>query len=376
MIYDNTQRRLTPLARLLQQRIRERGPMEVSAFIHTCLLDPEFGYYRRQPAIGRSADFVTAPEISQVFGELLGLWTAAVWLQIGAPSTIDLVELGPGRGTLMADAIRAMRTVPGLRPALRVHLVETNSTLQEVQKEQMRIQEVEALHWPDLQAFAEGSQKKQDPILLIANEFLDSLGVQQFVAINGAWHKRTIELDAKGRLQFGIAQEATVPSETAPRPCNDGATYEECPAISEAIIPALRTLGARGPMAALFIDYGFVNGEHGDTLQAVRKHASEHPLTSPGEADLTAHVDFNAVSATAHQANLIVDGPTTQAEFLGRLGIVERTSRLMSSNPDRAGELEIATHRLIAPNGMGTRFKVVGLRNTRCPPLPALSLSH
>lgn len=343
MSYDPEARRDTPLALKLKERIRREGPLSVAEYMHACLHDPEHGYYVKQPAIGRGGDFITAPEISQVFGELIGLWSAVAWQQMGSPPRVNLVELGPGRGTLMRDALRAAGKVRGFFDAIDVHLVESNALL--IERQQATLSACgRPIAW-----HASLAPVPSAPSIVIANEFLDTVPASQM--INGI--ARCVALDPSGHLAF-------TPVEGTIRERQDHI----------ALIADLAQKSTESPLAALFFDYGHTATAPGDTLQALRAHQPEHPLTSPGEADLTVHVDFEAFAAVAHGHALAVDGPITQGEFLGRLGIVERASRLMSANPAKAGEIELAVARLIAPQGMGSRFKAIGVRAPNLPKLP------
>jgi NADH dehydrogenase [ubiquinone] 1 alpha subcomplex assembly factor 7 len=343
MTYDPEARRDTPLARKLKERIRRDGAITVAQYMQACLQDPEHGYYVKQPAIGGAGDFITAPEISQVFGELIGLWSAVVWQQMGSPSRVNLVELGPGRGTLMRDALRAGSKMPLFLDALEVHLVESNAFLERRQREALAGITRPVTSHAAMDSIPPGAA------IVIANEFLDTFPVAQ--RVEGG--ERRVALDANDRLVFE-------PAEGEFRERQDFARF----------VDHLASRAMSAPMAALFIDYGHLQSSAGETLQAMRSHAPEHPLCSPGEADLTVHVDFAAIGAALVRCGLAVDGPTTQAEFLGRLGIVERASRLMSANPRKAGEIELGVARLIAPQGMGSRFKAIGVRSSRLSDLP------
>ncbi|MEZ0300815.1 MAG: class I SAM-dependent methyltransferase, partial [Hyphomicrobiaceae bacterium] len=304
-----------------------------------------------------------------VFGELLGLWCAVVWQGMGQPSPLRLVELGPGRGTLMRDALRAAERVPGFLYALSVHLVETSEPMREKQR---------GLLPPPLTPPHKG-EGDRPPIawhptvhevpdgaaIVIANEFLDALPIRQLVFGEDGWRERMVELDAAGALRFAIGDKAAHARATPASPV--GAILELRAGEDE----VLAELGRRtGPCVALFIDYGPAEPAYGDTLQAVRRHAYVDPLATPGAADLTAHVQFAALADKARRAGLAADGPITQAEFLGALGIAERTSRLMAANPERAGAIETATQRLVSPTGMGSLFKVLAVRSPHLPPPP------
>jgi NADH dehydrogenase [ubiquinone] 1 alpha subcomplex assembly factor 7 len=365
--YDTEARRDTPLSIVIADAIRARGPISVDEYMQICLQDPTHGYYRSKAVLGAGGDFVTAPEISQMFGELIGLWSAIVWQQMGSPSSFNLVELGPGRGTMMADMLRAVRRVPGYLAAADVICVETSEILTERQRTTLR----------DVGCPVSWTRQLKDipagPMIVIGNEFLDALPAAQTVYTSGAEATRQVSLDGEGRLVFS-------PTERGPG-FDDIMTSQfdafqhltaklSARAILTSAISASVMSPTAAPTAALFIDYGQLETGPGDTLQAVRAHAWEHPLTSPGEADLTVHVDFEVFGALARSHGFVVDGPTTQAEFLGSLGIVERASKLMSANPTEANTIEMATARLIGPGAMGTRFKVIGLRSPFLPPLP------
>ncbi len=354
----------TPLARKLAARIARGGPIGVDDYMHACLQDPEHGYYRRQPAIGSGGDFITAPEISQVFGEIIGLWCAVVWQQMGSPPALRLVELGPGRGTLMRDALRAARLVPAFRAALRVELIESNAALEPIQRATLNGEDV-PLHW------SRGLAAGTDAVVVIANEFLDTLPVSQWVFRQRAWRRRCVDIDAAGALIFADgAAEASLPIPAGLAAPRDGDIYESRAAALVPFAAQLASLGA--PLAALCIDYGHPQPGYGDTLQAVAAHRYTEPLQVPGENDLTAQVDFAAAVETLRAAGLVCDGPVAQAEFLGRLGIIERASKLMAANAAQAAQVEAGIARLIAPGGMGTRFQALGARTRDVAPLPAL----
>ena len=368
MIYDPEARRETALALKLKARIRRSGPITVRDYMAACLQDPEHGYYRTRTAIGRDGDFITAPEISQVFGELIGLWCVVVWQQMGSPAHVNVIEAGPGRGTLMRDALRAARVVPAFGAACDIILVETNAVLIAHQKAVLQAHARPVSWYPHLAEVPTG------PAIVLANEFLDALPVAQFVRAGVGWTERGVGLDAGGALIFCALEDrpllllpAVQSDQTRP-----GAIFERRQTSEQSF--ALHRLAHNGPMAALFIDYGHLEGATGDTLQAVRAQRFEHALTSPGEADLTAHVDFAQVAQEARMWGLAVDSPVTQAEFLGHLGIAERASRLMAANPAKATAIEAGVARLMAPNGMGGRFKAIGLRSSTLPPLPGFAV--
>jgi SAM-dependent MidA family methyltransferase len=363
-------RRVTPLARELVERIRREGPMTIATFMQACLQHPAHGYYRKAQAIGASGDFITAPEISQVFGEIVGLWAAVVWQQMGRPDPFHLVELGPGRGTLMADALRAGRLVPGVVDAARIDLVETSASLRAAQEATLSAYRA-GIAWS--QSLAE---VPPGAAIVIANEFLDALPIRQVLRREAGLVERRVGLSPEGELAFVEVPDFGAQAEPELRAALGDLV--ELHVGYEPIAAALAERAVQAPVAALFIDYGHAASAAGDTLQAVRGHRSEHPLCSPGEADLTAHVDFAdlarsvAAAGQSSGASLALDGPVSQAEFLGALGILERASRLMAANPTRAHEIEAGVARLMAVPGMGNRFKALGVRSRALPPLPAL----
>jgi NADH dehydrogenase [ubiquinone] 1 alpha subcomplex assembly factor 7 len=382
----------------LRERIRRSGPIPIDQYMAACAADPEHGYWRKADSIGAAGDFITAPEISQVFGELIGLWCVMAWQALGEPPLLRLIELGPGRGTLMRDALRAARTVPRFLAAARVHLVEASETLREVQRGVLppplwgRAGEGGiAEHQPPgrpspltpphvvsktrLRHDGEGNppavswhealdQVPDGPAIVIANEFLDALPIRQLVYDKTGWCERVIDLAPDGSLRFAFG--SSVPAlDAGGAPLAIGTIVESRPAEDE----LLAALAARkDPFAALFIDYGPAADTAGDTLQAVRRHAYVDPLTEPGAADLTAHVQFAHFAAKARGAGLAADGPIAQAQFLGALGIAERAARLMAANPDLAGSIEAGVQRLMSPTGMGQLFKAMLVRSPALPP--------
>ncbi len=300
-------------------------------------------------------EFATAPEISQAFGEIVGLWAATVWDGIGRPDPVKLVELGPGRGTLMADALRAVASVaPEFRAALRLHLVETSPGLRAVQQAR-----IETGHWHE--TFEE---IPFGPFLLLANEFLDALPIRQFVHRPAGWMERFV--GAGGRF---IERPAGAPGREAP----EGGVIERC----EPALWLASLLGARlrtTPGAALFIDYGPAASAAGESLQALRGGRPADPLADPGTADLSAHVDFQSFAAAARAQGATVSGPVPQGLFLTRLGLFQRLDRLAHGrSPAQAAALLAAGRRLVEPDAMGRLFKVLGLAHPGAPELPGFS---
>jgi SAM-dependent MidA family methyltransferase len=333
------------LGALIRTRIREHGPIPVSEFMDIALAHPEHGYYRRKDPLGRAGDFITAPEISQMFGELIGLWASVMWRAMGAPDPLMLVELGPGRGTLMADLLRAAAMDPPFRAAIRVQLVETSPALRARQAERLRDADV-AWH-------ADFAATPAGPAIVIANEFFDALPVRQFVRRAGAWRERMVAL-AGTDLAFADGDPVAV----AAPPAAEGAIFERNDAAAAIAAQIGRRLADRGG-AALIVDYGHAASAPGDTLQALRGHARAEVLADPGEADLTAHVDFEALAAAASPARAW--GPVTQGAFLRALGIELRADKLMRANPQQATAIDAACRRLIDGAEMGTLFKVLAL---------------
>lgn len=319
------------------------GPISVADYMTLCLHDPDDGYYATAPRLGETGDFVTAPLISQMFGELLGLWAAEVWERLGAPPRARLVELGPGDGTMMRDVLRAAKAAPAFLAACEIWLVETSAPLSARQGAAL---EGYGVQW----ASSVAELPTDAPIIILANEFLDCLPIAQMVFVEGAWVERRVGVDAEGDLAF-------VPGHKG----EDGlAIHEHCVALAETTRAVAGLIGAAGG-AALFIDYGRDTPGYGDTLQALRGHRNEHPLHHPGADDLTAHVDFPALTAAAQSAGLEATAILKQGDFLQRLGIKARAVALAHARPDKSDQIERQLQRLIAPDKMGDLFKVVCL---------------
>ena len=352
---------MTPLARLLAERIRETGPITVADYMAECLLHPVHGYYSTRDPFGTQGDFTTAPEISQMFGELLGLALAQAWLDRGAPAPFTLAELGPGRGTLMADILRATKGVPGFHAAAQVVLVEASPVLRRKQQETIsRVHDL-GLRWIE----AAGDLPEQ-PLFLVANEFFDALPIHQYQFVKGGWHERLIGLQ-DGALAFGLAEGPTLPyTPLAMHHREDGTIIEEN-RIGRFIMRQVHHRLHHHGGVALVIDYGDWRSR-GDTLQALRRHAFDDPLAHPGEADLTAHVDFEPLAD--NQPHFY----TTQGEFLTRLGIDARAERLARNLTGDALESHRAAHRrLTHPEEMGSLFKVLAVTSPGAPPPPGFA---
>jgi NADH dehydrogenase [ubiquinone] 1 alpha subcomplex assembly factor 7 len=304
------------------------------------------------------ADFTTGPEISQVFGELLGAWAAVTWQAMGAPDPVILAEAGPGRGTLMADALRAIRqTAPAFARALRLHLVETSP----------RLRALAAVRLPEAVWHARMEDLPDGPLLLLANEFLDALPIRQFVRRAGGWAERFVADGAFVEVPARPPGSLAAPGTGAGSELAEGAVLEICEP-ARALVGHLGTRLARGGGAALFLDYGPERSAPGESLQALRGRRPADPLAEPGEADLTAHVDFAALAAEARGTGAVAWGPVPQGIFLVRLGLFQRTGQLARANPARAAGLMAAARRLAEPDRMGRLFKALAIAH---PGLPA-----
>jgi len=345
----------TPLEAEIRRRIAVAGPMPVSEYMALCLAHPEHGYYMMRDPLGARGDFITAPEVSQMFGELIGLWMAAVWTQMGSPENVRIVELGPGRGTLMKDALRAVQVLPGFREAIVLHLVEISPALKAQQERTLEGTSVLVFWHESLADVPKG------PSIVVANEFFDALPVSQAVKRKTGWHERRIEFDAEDNLIFTEAPD--------PIPGFDSILPPTVRAAANSMIFEWRTdntameLGrriARDNGAALVIDYGHADSAVGDTLQAVGHHAYANVLSAPGNLDLTAHVDFEALRRGVEAMGANGFGPIDQARLLQRLGIETRADKLKArAAPAVADTVDRALVRLTGygRDDMGSLFK-------------------
>lgn len=340
---------MTPLARIIAQRIQATGPITLADYMELCLLHPRHGYYATRDPFGVRGDFTTAPEIHQMFGELCGLALAQAWMDQGSPAPFTLAEIGPGRGTLMADMLRAIRKVPGMAGAAEVALVEASPHLRQVQRDRLG----PVAHLDSV------GQLPHRPLFLMANEFFDALPIRQYQRSAEGWRERLVGLSDDG-LRLGLGP--VVPLPRAGRP---GDVVEECPA-APAIVEAIAHRIAAHGGAAVIVDYGGWNG-YGDTFQALRGHAPEDPLAHPGEADLTAHVDFAPLAAAAIRGGAVASRPVRQGDWLGSLGAGQRADRLAAAGDKGA---MAALRRLTHPDEMGHLFKAMAIWPKRAPPVP------
>lgn len=362
----------------LVRAIRANGPMMGAQYMEHCLAHPEHGYYRRAEAIGAQGDFVTSPEINQIFGELIGIWVAATWQQMGEPDTFQLVELGPGRGTMMGDVLRALRVVPGLEARANSTLVEISPHLRSVQRKTLADVPNDVRWLASLQDVVTSTEPM--PTIILANEFFDALPVTQFVRRDAEWRERAVDLDENNQLAFVDGPSSQIQHDL-PHAKNGDIFETRGPAYREgdpSLQTTLATLAASRPTVLLAIDYGYEGPTLGDTLQAMRAHEYADVLNAPGEQDLTAHVDFIELASICAEAGLQTDGLLTQAAFLAGLGFDARLERLLASKEARqVNAIETAAHRLVAEPGMGNHFRVLGARSAALPPLipfPAPSL--
>ncbi|MDB5538764.1 MAG: hypothetical protein JWQ89_491 [Devosia sp.] len=338
------------LGDLIDMQLSQNGPMSIATYMGLALTHPRSGYYTGKDPLGGKGDFITAPEISQMFGELIGFFIVNLWQQLDEPRSFTLLELGPGRGTLMQDALRVAAKADGFLDAMHLQLFESNPALKTQQAE--RLGQYNPYWATEIDALAD------DPLIVIANEFFDALPIRQFVKAEDGWHERQVGL-RDGKRSFGLSPtpipDAAMPPEV--QSAQPGEIYEVSLAAADVMQRLGKRIGAqRG--ALLAIDYGYATTQTGETLQAVRNHAFADALDAPGETDLSAHVDFGALSKVATDLGLKVEPLATQRDFLGRLGIVERATALAKANPGQVDAIAAALKRLVDSSEMGTLFKV------------------
>lgn len=357
---------MSGLKQRIVERIRALGPMPVNEYMALCLFDPRDGYYTTREPFGKAGDFITAPEISQMFGELIAVWLHAAWTALGSPKPVTIAEIGPGRGTLMQDMLRTLRRLdPGLAADAAFAMVEVSPRLKEVQMATLAAS-ASSIRWHEtIDTLAAA------PLLIVGNELFDAIPIRQFVRTGSGWRERMVGLDDRDELAFmaglGAVDASLLPADAGNAPV--GAIVELAPARSALMATIAERIASTGG-AALFIDYGHLESGLGDTLQALRKHAYEPVLARPGEADLTSHVDFSALVGVARAAGLQTH-LATQGDFLLGLGLLERAGALGAHATEAVrDQLAAAVERLAGPQQMGTLFKVLAVvaRGVEVPP--------
>lgn len=340
------------LGELINLQIKAQGPMSLSTFMNIALAHPTKGYYRKSDPLGAHGDFITAPEISQMFGEMIGIWVAQTWQQLNTPTKLHLVELGPGRGTLMADVMRVVGQVPQLNSCVAVHLIETNPVL--VEKQRTNLSDIDVSWHQEISEL----EALDGPVLFIANEFFDALPIKQFQLLNGKWHERLVGL--KGEMRVWGLSPAALPLETFPPALQQAPEHAiwETGFVAQKVMGEIAELLTAKTGAILAIDYGYNQTQTGETLQALKAHKHVDPLATPGDADLTAHVDFDALLAAAHANKALRTKVINQAAFLKAMGIEQRAHALASATPAAAQKIAADLHRLIDQDQMGDLFKV------------------
>ena len=355
----------TPLAKIIRQKIKEQGPMPLSEYMGLCLGHPEYGYYMTRDPFGKAGDFITAPEVSQMFGEMIGAWLMDTWQKMGLPPNFTLLELGAGRGTLMSDILRVAKVLPAFLDAVHVHMVEMSPVMKSMQEKSLSDHDLK--NAPQWSSCIE-SVDSRFPVLAIGNEFLDALPVEQLVFSDAGWAKKCVEIDKNDAFRLSDKIEYSNRSElekalpqTLFKP-NLGDVFEvslEQRKINDDLIKIVLKQGG----SILWIDYGFKSGgayQGGDTLQAVKKHQFTDIFTAPGEVDLTYHINFSDLADYALSKNVVVHGPVSQGEYLLSLGIAHRAEILKRHATKGVGcSIDAELHRLVGKDEMGDLFKVI-----------------
>jgi len=339
------------LAEQIDAQITASGPMSLATYMGLCLTHPRHGYYTTGRPIGAAGDFITAPEISQMFGELIGFFIVNLWQQMGQPTSFTLLELGPGRGTLMQDALRAASKADGFENALHLQLFESNTILRAEQEKRLGSY---SPYWA-----TEIDAVSDDPIFVVANEFFDALPIRQYVKTDDGWHEQLVGLK-DGARTLGLSPTPIADSAAPPEVhgAYAGEVLELSPAAADTMQKLSRKVALQGG-AILAIDYGYPVTQTGDSLQAVKDHAFADPLEAPGEADISSHVNFGVLAEAAKATGLAVAPLATQGEWLIRLGLGERARKLARANPNEAANIARAIERLTSPEQMGSLFKVL-----------------
>jgi NADH dehydrogenase [ubiquinone] 1 alpha subcomplex assembly factor 7 len=346
--------------------IKANGPISISEYMTQALCHPKFGYYMKQDPFGKKGDFTTAPEISQMFGEMIGIWVANYWNMAGKPAKIYLAEMGPGRGTLMQDILRAIAVLPDLKNAAEVHLVEISPALKTIQKECLTDYNIT---WHD--SMDDLLKAANDaPLYLIMNELFDALPIRQFQMSKACWHERMVSITQDETALQMVLMPDPVTSSLVPeviRTANEGSLYEVCPA-GDALIDNIATHIKKTGGAALIIDYGYDKYSTGDTLQALENHKYADIFEKPGDADLTAHVNFKNLQVIAAHTSAKVTKITSQGAFLNQLGIMARAEKLLlKASPQQQQDIYSALNRLLSEDEMGSLFKVLCVHDGTVP---------
>lgn len=341
------------LEKYLKNLITQTGPISMAEFMQAALAHPEHGYYKTAEPFGVAGDFTTAPEISQMFGELIGIWCADIWQQMGCPANIELVEIGPGRGTLMDDLLRTTIRVPGFHDSISIAMVETSKRLKDIQHAKIN-QKHPRIKW--LQNVSELPQK---PLIIVANELFDALPVHQYFMQEGQWCEKMVGLNRVGELEFLLGNPLL---STHPQ-AGDGATLETCP-LAITIMEEISTRIKQHGGAALIIDYGYIKSEYKNTISAILNHKHHDILSDIGKADLSAHVDFGLLRSVAENKGINVCGAISQGDFLRNMGIAIRVEKLSkNASVQQQNDIEAARYRLVDDTEMGKLFKVLAVCN-------------
>ncbi len=360
---NQTSKDTLSLAEEIRLQIQTHGPMSLATYMSLCLTHPTKGYYKKSNPLGEKGDFVTAPEISQMYGEMLGLWAHGYWQMLGSPEQFDLVELGPGRGTLMADAIRVISKDPKAMAALNIVLLETNPVLKDQQND--ALDELAPVWIEEIDQLA----ARPNPKIIIANEFFDALPIRHFQFDKGQWHERVVGA-LEDKLAWGLSP-TPMPVSTIPLHIDqpeDGEIWETCPLAHKTIEQIGRVLNQNGG-AMILVDYGYETSQTGDTFQAIQSHEFADPLQAPGDADLTAHVDFEALINAAREVGSRAHFGGSQRQILKELGIEQRAQTLGKTNPQQAQSINADLERLIGKDQMGDLFKVMFIFGAPKPPV-------
>lgn len=343
----------------LKNKIKKHGAINIAEFIAETLFNPEFGYYQKSQPFGKKGDFVTAPEISQIFGELIGIWCADSWQRMGSPSNFILVEIGAGNGTLMQDLLRGTKHISGFHESFEVHMVEASYRLQQVQKERL------SAYHPKIKWHEDISTLPQRNVIFVANELFDALPVHQYQKNASGWAERVVMLDGNGNFTFGLGAKVPFSDELTRQHADakEGAIIEICPA-ANTIISGMATQIKQYGGAAVIIDYGYYEYSYKSSLQALKNHKYHNILADIGSADITTLVDFVSLAKAAEKTGVAAEKLITQRDFLINMGIAQRYEMLMKkASNEQQQELTSSTDRLINPDKMGSLFKVLVLRH-------------